>query len=90
MFYLVLSFFGGDVKSRIHIFGGGVDFGSVLQQKHNNINVAKARSYVQWCLLFASSGVHLSAVPQQNPNDVGLKQNKRKFSILIYITPDTY
>jgi len=42
-----LALLGGDVQRRVHVLGGGVDGGAVLQQQHHNVHVAEARRDVQ-------------------------------------------
>lgn len=40
--HLVLSLFGGNMEGGVHIFGSAVHLGAVLQQQHNNVDVAKS------------------------------------------------
>lgn len=40
--HLVLSLFGGNMEGGVHVFGGIVHFGAVLQQQHDNVDVAKS------------------------------------------------
>lgn len=62
IFYLILSFFSGDVQSRVHVLGDSVNLSSMLEEKHNDVNIAQTGCDVQWCLLFTSASIDLGTV----------------------------
>lgn len=68
------------MERSVHILGSRVHLGTVLQEKHYDIDVAETRADVQWSLLFASTCIHLSAVSQQDADNIGLKRRLSKFS----------
>ncbi|KAI8040288.1 hypothetical protein M5D96_006228, partial [Drosophila gunungcola] len=74
LFYLVLALLGGDMECRVHVLGGGVHLGAMLQQQHHDVHVSQPRGDVQRRLLLAGTGVHLGAIAQQDANDVGLEE----------------
>lgn len=76
IFYLILALLGSDVKCRVHVLGGCVHLGAMLQQKHHDVHITQSRSDVQRCLLLSGTSVHLGAIAQQDANDVGLEWNR--------------
>lgn len=62
IFYLVLTFLGGDVQSRVHVLGDSVDLSAMLEQQHDNVNVSETRRDVQRSLLFTSASIDLGTV----------------------------
>lgn len=62
IFYLILSLFRCDVQGRVHILCNRVDLRSVLEEKHDDVDVAQTRCNVQRCLLFASTSIDLGTV----------------------------
>lgn len=62
IFYLILSFLRGDVQGSVHILCDGVDLSSMLEKKHDDIDVAEARRNVKRCLLFTSASINLGTV----------------------------
>lgn len=74
VFYLVLSLLGRDVQSCVHVLGGSVHLGAVLQKEHRYVHVAQTGSDVQGSLLLPGAGVHLGAVAEEDPYYVRLKR----------------
>lgn len=72
-FYLVLSLLRGYVQRRVHILGGRVHLGPVLQQQHGYVHIAQTGGDVEGSLLFPGAGVHLGTVSKQDSYYVGLK-----------------
>ena len=52
--HLVLALLGGYVQRSVHVFGGGINIGAMLEQQHDDIDVTQTRSNVQRRLLFLS------------------------------------
>lgn len=72
VFYLVLSLLSGNMQRRVHVLGGGIHLGAMLQQQHNDVHVAQTGCNVQWCLLFACSSINLGSIAQKNAYNIGL------------------
>lgn len=62
IFYLILSLLRGDVQCRVHVLGDGIDLSAVLEQQHDDVDVAQSRSDVQRRLLFTCASIDLGTV----------------------------
>ena len=71
--HLVLAFLGSDVQRAVHVLGGGVDVGSVLEQQHDDVDVAQPGGDVQRRLLFLCGSIALASADRTKEPAVNFK-----------------